>query len=252
MTKKHRHTLNAVFSACMILAVCWLFTLTDQSWEWFTNFSPWFLALGTITGIETGALQVLANCAGVSATGSSTYTGSAGLRWGVNAPAALSGTITTGTITLGSTATFAGTEKVCVFWTVAGVDYYRYDCTIAGGTGTSFAITDGAGTALPDGGQAVTLATNQDVTDSVSINGDNIKQLLATSTQKGLVEWLTVTPTQQRLSIIPAASGYDTWPLNAGTTAPPSGWSAATTVVTLRFWNAATSAARMEVGVVLT
>ena len=64
-------------------------------------------------------------------------------------------------MTLGASATYAGTEKVAVYWTAAGVNYYRYDCAITSGTGTSFTVSSGTGTALPSGGQAVLVATNR-------------------------------------------------------------------------------------------
>lgn len=205
-----------------------------------------------LVGTKIGGVSGMVNLDGITASQTISALGGSAPAFGITAPAALSGNITTGTITLGATATFTGTEKVAVFWTIAGVDYYRYDCTIAAGTGTSFALTLGTGDALPSGGQAVTLATNQDVTNGVSINGDNIQMLVATSTQKGLVEWLTVTPTQMRLSSIVVANGYDAWPTISGLTAPPSGWTGATTVVTLRFWNFATNTATMQAGVILT
>jgi len=216
----------------------------------------------SITGTKPGSLVINVNIGGAAGLGASqslAFSGSAAPPYGLVAAAALAGTITAGTVTLSAAATFAGTEKVALYWTVAGVNYYRYDCTIAGGTGTTFAITGGSGTALPTSGQAILLATNQDLTlaaQGVSILGDNLQQLLATSTQPGLVEWLSAAPAQQRLSFLPAGGSFDTWPTAAGQAAPPSGgaganWTAATTVTTLRFWNFSTTTATMQVSALL-
>ena len=180
------------------------------------------------TGAKIGNNASQIQCAGVVAQGSIAPVGSAGPSYAITAPAPLAGTITSGTITLGASATFAGSEKVAVYWTVAGVNYYRYDVTIASGTGTSFALSGGTGTALPSGAQAVSLAVNQDVTDDVSLTGNNVQQLLVTSTQPGLVEWLNATPTQDRLSYLPTAASYDTWPAAAGQSGPPTGGAART------------------------
>jgi hypothetical protein len=213
------------------------------------------------TGTKTGSLQTLANCGGIAPNQSLAFSGSPNPQYGITAPAALQGTISGGVVTLGSQATFAGTEKVAVFWTVGNTSYYRYDCTISAGTNqTTFTVSAGSGTSLPTGGQAVLLATNVDLTqaaEGVSIVGEQVQQLIATSTQIGLVEWLSSAPAQQRLSYINAAGGFDTWPSTSGQPAPPSGgagsnWSAATTVVTLRFWNFSTSTAQMQVGAILT
>ena len=209
----------------------------------------------TLTGSKQGSLQTLVNAGGIAANTTLSFSGSSNPAFGITAPAALSGTLASGTFTIANsgTATFAGTEKVAVYWTVAGVNYYRYDCTISSGTAqNTFTISSGTGTALPSGGQSVLVATNQDITDGVSITGNNIQQLIATSTQPGLVEWLNVTPTQDRLSAITAAGGYDTWPTAAGQLAPPTNWTSMDVVVTLRCWNFSTSSAVMQVGALLT
>ncbi len=213
----------------------------------------------SITGAKAGSLQSSVSCAGVTASAVLATQGGTALNFAITAPAALSGALTSGTFTIANsgTATFAGTEKVCVFWTVGGVNYYRYDCTISSGTSqNTFTISAGTGTALPSGGQAVLVATNQDITDGVSITGNNVQQLLVTSSQPGLVEWLNATPAQDRLSLLSAANSYDTWPTAAGQSAPPSGaigtWTGSDTVVTIRCWNNSTSTATMQVGVILT
>jgi hypothetical protein len=205
-----------------------------------------------ITGSKTGALQILGNCGGaVSGNVLLNFSGaSANPCFGVVAPVALAGAITGGTVTTAS-ATFAGTEKIGVFWTIAGVAYQRLDCTIASGTGTTHALTNGSGDALPDGGQAVLIAVRQDVTDGVSINGSNLMQLMAVSTQPGAVVWETVTPAIEHTSTILAANGMDAWPTSSGQVAPPTGWTAAAVVVTIGFYNNSLVAATMQAAVLL-
>ncbi len=208
-------------------------------------------------GNKTGTFSLNASCGGVSVALNGQPTGSASPGWSILAPAALTGTITAGTITLGAAATFAGTEKVAVFWTIAGVNYYRYDCTIAAGTAqTAFALSGGTGSALPSSGQAVSLATNQDITDDVSITGNNVQQLLVTSTQIGLVEFNNSTPAQDRLSYIAIANSADAWSTAQGQAAPPTGgaganWTGTDTVTTIRCWNFGSVAATMQVGFIL-
>jgi hypothetical protein len=204
----------------------------------------------TLVGTKSGSFQIYSNCGGVSGSKSLLSAGTANPVFGITAPAAIAGTITSGTITVAST-TFAGTEKVALYWVIGGVAYYRYDCTISSGTGTTFGITDGAGDALPTGGQAVLIATRQDITDGVSINGNNIQQLIAKSSEIGLVEWLTVTPAQERLSVITEANDFDAWPTTSAQVAPPTAWTAAAVVVTLRCYNFSVNTATMEVSVIL-
>ena len=179
-----------------------------------------------VTGAKNGSNTIRIQCAGVAANCTIAAGGPAAPSFAITAPAAMAGTITGGAITLGASATFAGSEKVAVYWTVAGVNFYRYDVTIASGTGTSFALSGGTGTALPSGAQGVSLAVNQDVTDDVSLTGNNVQQLLVTSTQPGLVEWLNATPAQDRLSYLPAAGPYETWPSGPAQSGPPSGGAA--------------------------
>ena len=213
-----------------------------------------------LSGAEQGNFQTNVNCAGVSASVNIPTVGSAAPNWSINAPPAVSGTMgSSGAFTAASSVTYAGTEKVAVFWTIAGVNYYRYDCTITGGTGTAFTISGGSGSALPSGGQAVNVATNQDITgaNGLSLPGNNIQQLLVTSSQPSLVEWLSVTPTQERLSLIATANGCDTWPSSSGQSAPPVGgaganWTSGDTVVTIRCWNNSANTATIKIGVILT
>ena len=206
----------------------------------------------TLSGTKTGNNVQNVNCAGIAVQQTLQFSGTGAPPWGITAPAAASGTMgSAGALTLGASATYAGTEKVAVYWTAAGVNYYRYDCAITSGTGTSFTVSSGTGTDLPSGGQAVLVATNQDVADGVYLTGNNLQQLVATLTQPGLVEWLNATPAQDRLSYLPASNSFDAWPSAAGVVAPPSGWTGSDVVVTLRFWNFSATAAVMQVGAIL-
>ena len=201
-----------------------------------------------ITGTKTGTLQTIVNSGGISANTTLNLSGSANPTFGVSCPAALAGTITSGTVTLSASTTMAGTEKIGVFWTISGVNYQRLGCTIASGTGTAFALTGGSGTTLPGSGQAVTIAIGQDITGGVSIVGSNLIQLLATATLPGAVEWIDVTPTVQRTSTIAAANGFDTWP----TTNPVGSVPFSATVLTLRCYNSnASGASTVNVGAIL-
>ena len=96
------------------------------------------------------------------------------------------------------------------------------------------------------------MATNQDITDDVSITGNNVVQLLVTSTQPALVEWLNATPAQDHLSYITAANGIDTWPGSPGLSAPPANWTGTDVVVTLRCWNFSTNTANIQIACLLT
>ena len=127
-------------------------------------------------------------------------------------------------------ATLAAAQHVCVFWTTLGGTVLNacYDATVAsvtynspstglttctltqsGGTGqpTSalyYASSGSAPSALPAVSTAITVAIGQDITNGVSIpggTGASIQQLLATSTQPGLVDWLTASGgSQERLN----------------------------------------------------
>ena len=96
---------------------------------------------------------------------------------------------------------------------------------------------------MPALNTSLLVATAQDVTNSVSIVGADIQQLLITSTQPGLCELLDATPAQQRLSVITAGGGFDSW---AGGTQP---WT--DTVVKARMYNNSTSTATMTVAALL-
>jgi hypothetical protein len=187
--------------------------------------------------------------------------GSAAPGFGIQAPAALAGTVlsqTGKTLTVTDPSTLLTVDAVvAVFWYVAGVLHAAYDAAISAIASPGAAetvtvnLTDAqflvsGDTGLPANATAITVAVAQDITDDVSITGSNLEQLLATSAQPGLIEWLDATPAAQRLSSIVAAGGFDAWPSGAN---QPQPWS--DTVVKIRCYNAATSPANMQAGVIL-
>jgi hypothetical protein len=212
----------------------------------------------TLSGTKSGNLSQIINCAGIAVNQTLAFSGSGAPPWGITAPAALAGSVLSqggDTLTVADPKTaLASAQTVAVFWYVAGILHAVYDIVIASVTSPGAAETVAltmtnakwlvAGdTTLPANATPVTIAVAQDITDGVSLVGTNLQQILATSSQPGLVEWLDVTPTAQRLSTIIASGGFDTWPTAAGQAQP---WT--DTVVTLRCYNAATTTAVMQAG----
>ena len=252
------------------------------------------------TGNKSGSLQTQVNCAGISVNGNLGVSGSTDPSYGVTAPAALLGTIGSNgasSCTLPLTdpsQTVSTSTKLAVFWTTNGGATLNacYDLSVSsasfvnptntatitqsGGIPTSgsfWASSGAAPSALPANGTLISVAVNIDLTQAsqgVTIPGGSggaIQQLLATSTQPGLIEWLKAAgSTQERLSAITAAGGYDTWPTAASQLGSlPSGggganWTSSDTVTVLRFYNLGSSfanvggfsqSANMQVGVLL-
>jgi hypothetical protein len=216
----------------------------------------------TLTGTKSGNFQLMANCAGVTANQSLAFLGSAGPSWGITAPAALAGTVLSQggeTLTINDPNTLLSNgQVVAVFWYVAGILHAMFDVTIntitSPGASETVLLTVtnakfliGADSTLPANGTAITIAVAQDITDDVSLTGSNVQQLLATSTQVGLVEWLDGSANQNRLSSITAAGGFDGWPTAANQSLS---WTNPTTK--LRCYNQATTTASMQVAAVLT
>ncbi|MGO8691632.1 MAG: hypothetical protein ACLQLG_18590 [Thermoguttaceae bacterium] len=213
-----------------------------------------------VTGNKSGNYQVNVNCAGISASMNLPFLGSASPPFGINAPAALSGTVLSqggDTLTVADPGLVLAAQTVAVFWYVLGVLHAVYDIAVSSVTSPGAAETvalDMTGakylvsgdTGLPANATAITVAVAQDVTDGVSITGANLQQLLATSSQPGIVEWLDATPATQRVSTISAAQGLDTWPSGANQAQP---WT--DTVVKIRCYNAGTSSANMQAGAIL-
>ena len=247
------------------------------------------------TGNRSGSLQTLVNVSGVAVNTTLNQNGSGSPSWSITAPAALIGTIGTNgssscTLVLTDpSATVTTSVKLAVFWLVGGVLQACYDLAVASVAGTTtatitqsgsvptsgsfWAASGSAPTALPANGTAISVAVNQDLTqaaDGVSIpggTGANILQLVATSTQPGLIEWLHAAGgTQERLSAIITAQGFDTWPTAISQVgAMPTGgaganWTSSDVCTVLRFYNlgstvantgVSSQSAQMQVGVLL-
>ena len=133
----------------------------------------------------------------------------------------------------------AGTENVALFWNGG----YCYDVAVTVVDPNTLTLTVPAGQIpLPAANTAMLLAVAQDVTNSVSIVGSDLQQLLITSTQPGICELLDATPAQQRLSVIAVAGGSDFWPTATDQTPPFS-----QTVVKARMYNNSQTSAVMTV-----
>ena len=170
------------------------------------------------------------------------------------------------------------------YTTVSGSGAITVTCAGASNapTGAKYWASSGAApSTLPANATPIVVAVAQDVTDGVSIpgaTGANIQGLIATSTQPGLVEWLTAAAgTQERLSAITAAGSFDAWPATSGQlgSLPTGGainsanatgaWASSGTVTDVRFYNLGctiasfyaggastiTSTASMQAGVLL-
>ncbi len=240
----------------------------------------------SLSGTKTGSFQSIAVCGDINAQQQIPLGAPANPAGGVNAPAGMTGSNSKilsqseGTVNVDDPSALlsvAGesTFYLAIFWLTGGgtilnacfdVQYTSVSAaggvstlTLAGGSSTPtgakyWASSGSAPTGLPASSTAVTVAINQDITDGISIPAGsgtfNIQQLIATSTQPGLVEWLTTaTGNQERLSAILSAGAFDAWPTlaaQAGTL--PSGgavnsgnatgaWTTATTVTVLRCYN---------------
>ncbi len=238
------------------------------------------------SGNKTGSLQTIASLGGVTGNTNLSLSGSNNPAYGVTAPAGLVGTITTqsaGTLSVSdpnlqlTAGNYAG-AFVALFWlTAAGTILNAcYDCTISSFSATSgtdsITLTGGSSTptgakywassgsapgSIPANATAITLAVNQDITDGVSIpggTGANIQQLLATSTQCGLIEWLKASgSTQERLSAFTAPGQFDTWPTTAAqlgslpTGGSGNNWTSSDTVTDIRCYNAGSTMANIGV-----
>ncbi|MGO9111167.1 MAG: hypothetical protein ACLP9L_18235 [Thermoguttaceae bacterium] len=203
------------------------------------------MGLGTS---QSGSVQTIVSLDGVSCNQSLSPAGNTICKPTAPLPAANAGTLTTrtsntqGVFTFTAAAPIQGTETIALFWPGG----YVYDATINSFTGTAGAVltvtftVPGGQTALPAASTAGQIATAQDVTNSVSIVGADVQQLLITSTQPGICELLDATPAQQRLSVIAAAGAFDSW---AGGSSPP--WT--DTVVKARMYNNSLTTATMTV-----
>jgi hypothetical protein len=229
----------------------------------------------SLSGTKTGSLQVMANCAGISTNQTLAFSGSGGPAWGVTAPAALAGTVSavsSGQLSVTDPNTLIQDgQLVAIFWYVAGVLNACFNCTVSnvvasagvdtvtltGGSATPtggkyWAASGSAPTQLPANSTVISFAIAQQITDGVSITGNNIVQLLATSTQPGIIDWWKGSSTEERVSGIPASGQFDAWPESAGITAPPAGWAGTDIVNTINCYNAGSSAAVMQAAVILT
>jgi len=267
----------------------------------------------SLSGTKSGSLATTANCAGLSGNATLTVSGSTSQGGGVTAPAGLTGPQTqintqgTCVIVVNDPAgTLAVGQHVGVFWTTVSGTVLNacIECAVtsaslntpssglttltltqSGGTGqptgaTYYSSSATIPTALPTNGTLVTVAISQDVTDGISIAAGSgtyaIQQLMATSTQPGLFNWLTASGgSTERLSALLSANAFDTWPTNSsqtGSTQLPSGgnttnsanatgnWTTATTVTLVRCYNlgstlanigVSSSAATMQFGVIM-
>jgi hypothetical protein len=206
----------------------------------------------TLATAQTGSVQTIASLDGLSCNQQIQPAGNTVCKPSATLPAANPGTLTTrtsstqGVFTFTAAANIQGTETIALFWNGG----YVYDATINSFTGSAGAVltvtftVPGGQTALPAATTAGQIATAQDVTNSVSIVGADVQQLLVTSTQPGLCELLDATPAQQRLSVITVAGGFDSW---AGGGSQP--WT--DTVVKARMYNNSTTAAVMTVAALL-
>ena len=233
-----------------------------------------------VNGNKSGLVQTSVNCCGLVANQTVPLAGSNNPQFGITAPAALVGTVYSasignlavndpnGQITSGN----YGSLFLAIFWTTNGGTILNacYDCTISNFatannldsitlTGASstptgaryWASSGSAPTSLPANATPITVAIAQDITDGVSIpggTGGNIQQLLATSTQAGLIEWLKASgSTQERLSAFTAAGQFDAWPTTQSQVGSlPSGgsgnnWTSGDTVTDIRCYNAGSS-----------
>ena len=252
------------------------------------------------TGSKTGSLQTLVNAGGITGNNSLSVVGSSNPTFGVAAPAGLIGTINSqsgGTLTIQDaslqiTGGNYNTFTIALFWTTSGdtilncaYNITMSACTPSGGvdaitctggtsnpTGAKYYASSGAApTTLPANGTPITLALNQDITDGVSIpggTGQYIQQLIATSTQPGLVDWLKASgSTEERLSAILSSGAFDTWPTSSSQigslptgSASANNWTASDTVTVIRCYNlgstfanvgVSSATATMQAGVIL-
>jgi hypothetical protein len=204
----------------------------------------------TLAAGQTGSIQLTLTLDGLSVNVGIAPAGNTVSRPSATLPAALasSGNWTRSSATVATSVTFtahglAGTELVALFWDGG----YVYDCTVTVVNPNTLTITvPGGQTALPAANTPLLLAVAQDVTNSVSIVGSNLQQLLITSTQPGLCELLDSGPTQRRLSVLTAAAPADYWPTAAGQAVPFS-----QTVVKARMYNNSQTAAVMTAAALL-
>lgn len=254
----------------------------------------------TLVGTKGGNFQGLVNCGQISAGQNLALAGSTNPAGGITAPAGLVGTILSqsgGTMSITdalAALSVAGESSfyLAIFWTTSGGTVLNccYDVqytivsatggvdtvTLAGASSTPtsakyWASSGAAPSGLPANATPVTVAIAQDITDGISIpcgSGTfNIQQLIATSSQPGLIEWLTTASgNQERLSAFTAGGQYDTWPTAASQvgTLPTGGngnaWTTNTTVTVLRCYNlgstlanvgVSSSSANMQAGAIL-
>lgn len=263
------------------------------------------------TGLKTGSLQTLVSSGGVSGNTTLSVVGTSNPGAAIIAPAGLVGTVLSaaagtltvadplGLITVGGQSSF----YLAVFWTtnagatlnacfdfqystVSGSGTITITCTggTASPTGAKYWASSGAfPTSLPANSYSIVVALATDVTDGISIPAGSgtflIQQLLATSTQPGLVEYLvSAAGALERLSPLLTANAFDTWPttaaqvgtlpsggalakLTAGTDQSNAGaWTTNITATVLRFYNlgctpavtfTASSTAAMQAGAIV-
>lgn len=240
------------------------------------------------TGNKTGQVAQQASCGAIGGSSVLALSGSSNPSYGVTAPAGLIGTVATNGASAATLAlndpsqTVTTSTLLAVFWTTSGGTILNacYDLAVASvsfssptntatitqsgsvpTTGKFWASSGSAPTALPTATTPITAAINQDVTlanEGVSIpggTGGNIQQLMAISTQIGLVEWLKASgSTQERLSAILAANSFDVWPLSSSQLGSlPSGgagnnWTSGDTVTVIRFYNLGSTLVNVGVG----
>ena len=255
----------------------------------------------SLSGTKVGTLQTVCNCGGLGGNTSINLSGSSAPNFGLTAPAALIGTVGTNgsssaTLALNDPSqTVTTSSKLAVFWVSGGVLQCAYDLSVASvsfstptntatitqsggapsvGTPKFWAASGSAPTALPTGTTAISVAIAQDLTQSaegVTVpggTGANIQQLIAVSSQPGLISWQdTAGGTEERLSAITTANGFDTWPTTANQvgslptgSASSNNWQSGHTVTVIRCYNlgstvanvgVSSQAATMQAGVIL-
>lgn len=99
----------------------------------------------------------------------------------VSHPAALTGTITSGVITLSDTGDIANTDRVDVYW----ADGTRLGCTAASlSADVSVDVSaDGVGDALPTGGTVVQFSEPTEMT--ITLTGDDLQSILFYAQTRG-------------------------------------------------------------------
>lgn len=140
-------------------------------------------------------------------------------------PALKTSTLTTRTsdtagIVTSSTHGIPDTATICLYWTIAGVNYYRYDVDIDSVATDTITFSGGAGDVLPTTTTAISVCRGLQV--DFIVNGTNVQALSFGGAQKTISSFIDDAAASQLVIVMSANEKYN-WYYDNGNVNPITG-----------------------------